>query len=196
MTHLPKLLSPKPILAIKGRDILPVVFENDGADVVSCSVTPSLPMGLSLTVEGNTCVLVGKPRVISAKSTYEVEAFGANDEPCQIRFELAVQEALVREQREEIIKVHDNRGDLDTPRSQVENALGDQATMGSNIKPHEKFMKQPMGDDSHLTAQAANNVDAKQRAEASPELTPSPSAQLQNQAILSAKPTVAPTPGK
>ena len=101
---------------------------------------------------------------------------------------------LSPEQRELLMKVQEPRGDLDTPRSQVKNALGDQAHFDSTIKPHEKFLNQPTGDDNRLSQQTANNPVADQRAEQAPELTPSPSAKLQAQAVLAAKPEMSPKP--
>lgn len=194
MSKAPALSNSKPLVAIKGYPVSAIRFENKGGSVVSCSVSPALPAGLSLIVENNTCVLVGRPRVVSANAVYQVSACNDESVCATAMIDIAVHEAPIREQRGEIIKIHDKRHDLDTPRSQVEHALSDSATFGSMIKPHEKFLKQPLGDDSHLTAQAANNPDAEQRAEATPELTPSPSAQLQHQAILAAKPTITPTP--
>jgi len=98
------------------------------------------------------------------------------------------------EQRSVLIEANFPRGDLDTPRSQVQNAVGDHAHLGSSIKPHEKFRNQPKGDDSLLSQQTSDNRAAQERA-LQPELTPSPSAKLQAQAVLSAKPTMTPKPG-
>lgn len=101
---------------------------------------------------------------------------------------------LMPEQRELLIREQFPRGDLDTPRSQVKSALGDEAHFESNIKPHEKFAKQPTGDDNRLSQQTANNKAAADRAANQPELTPSPSAKLQAQAVLQAAPQMTPKP--
>lgn len=101
---------------------------------------------------------------------------------------------LIKIQRELLIKEHEPRGDLDTPRSQQVAALSDEAHFGSTIKPHEKFAMQPTGDDNRLSQQAANNPEAELRAESAPELTPSPSAKLQAQAVLAARPEITPKP--
>lgn len=105
---------------------------------------------------------------------------------------------LMPEQRELLIKANFPRGDLDTPRSQVINALGDEAHLGSSIKPHEKFKNQPAGDDNRLSQQTANNRDAQARADAHPELTPSPNLAAKNQAVARMTPnmTPKPSPGK
>lgn len=191
----PKITDAKPLTAVKGLRIAPVVFKNTGDPVIECAITPDLPLGFELYIENNTCVLSGtsirqfeKMRfTITAKNS--VGASSAN-------IDITVIEAPVQSQREAIMRVHDKRQDLDTPRSQVADALGDHAIMGSNIKPHEKFINQPMGDDKRIAQQVANNPDADMRAQNNPELTPSPSQKLQAQAVLSAKPpSPTPTPG-
>ncbi|MDP1573313.1 MAG: methyltransferase domain-containing protein [Coxiellaceae bacterium] len=100
---------------------------------------------------------------------------------------------LMPEQRDLLIQANFPRGDLDTPRSQIKNAIGDEAHFESNIKPHEKFANQPTGDDNRLSQQTANNRAAQERAN-QPELTPSPSAKLQAQAVLQATPQITPKP--
>lgn len=100
---------------------------------------------------------------------------------------------LSPEQRDMLIQANFPRGDLDTPRSQVENALSDNAHFDNTIKAHEKFARQPAGDDKRLSQQMANNQAAQERA-AQPENTPSPSAKLQAQAKLAATPKITPTP--
>lgn len=100
---------------------------------------------------------------------------------------------LMPEQRDMLIHANFPRGDLDTPRSQVENAIGDNVHFDNTIKAHEKFANQPAGDDKRLSQQMANNKAAQERA-AQPENTPSPSAKLQAQAKLAAAPKITPTP--
>lgn len=192
----PKLVAPKPLLAVKGLRIVPVVFKNNGAAVVTCSIEPDLPLGMQLTVENKTCVLDGAPMRLSTKTYHTITAISATGESSIASVEITVIEAPIKTQREAIIRVHNVRQDLDTPRSQVDNALSDQATMGSQIKPHEKFVNMPMGDDKRVSAQVADNPDAQMRARNNPELTPSPSQQLQAQAVNRMTPSSpAPTPG-
>ena len=167
----------------------------DDFQVSSYVVEPALPLGLQFIIDGNQCKLTGAPSVVTARNQYQLTLIDDNKNTQTQYFSIAVVEAPVGEQRSEIIKVNNVRRDLSTPRSQLPDAVSD-AQLGSSIKPHEKFLKQPMGDDSHLTAQAANNPDAEMRAQASPELTPSPSAQLQNQAVMAAKMNITPTPSR
>jgi hypothetical protein len=189
----PKLDNAKARIAVKGFEISPIVFKNHGDAVLQCEIASSLPLGLNLAIENKTCVITGTPLQIAARAVYKITAKNADDH-CTAIIEITVVEAPVRTQREAIIHENDLRGDLDTPRSQIENALGDQASMNSSIKPHEKFAQQPMGDDKRLSQQTENNPDADNRAQNTPELTPSPSAKLQAQAVNAARPNMTPTP--
>ncbi|MCX7121447.1 MAG: putative Ig domain-containing protein [Gammaproteobacteria bacterium] len=194
----PKIADVKSLIAIKGFEITPIRFKNSGDAVTQVSIDPALPLGLQLSIENNTCVLTGSPMTLSAREVYTITA-GNGDGSNKVTFEITVTEAPIKAQREEIIRVHDQRHDLDTPRSQVENAMNDGAMMQSHIKPHEKFLQQPTGDDKRLSQQTANNPEAEANAAARPELTPSPSAQLQAQAVNRAQPsapTPSPLPGK
>lgn len=191
----PNIVDQKELIAIKRFEIAPVVFKNTGDEITQVSITPSLPLGLHLSIENKTIVLRGTPTEISARRLYTITA--SNDlGQCNATIEMTVIEAPIRTQRGEIIAQHDARGDLDTPRSQVDHAMSDEAMLGNTIKPHEKFAHQPMGDDKRLTNQAANNPEAENRAQSQPELTPSPSAKLQQQATLSATPQITPAPRK
>ena len=100
---------------------------------------------------------------------------------------------LLPEQRDLVIQANFPRGDLDTPRSQVKNAMGDEAHFESTIKPHEKFANQPTGDDNRLSQQTANNRAAQERAN-QPELTPSPTLAAKNQAVANMTPKITPKP--
>lgn len=135
----------------------------------------------------------GTPTTLSARAVHAITASNA-DGSCTVIIEISVSEAPIKTQRGAIIKEHDSRQDIDTPRSQVENAVGDEAMMGTTIKPHEKFANQPTGDDKRLAQQTSNNPEAENRAQNAPELTPSPSAQLQAQAVARATPMMTPTP--
>ena len=192
----PNITDAKSLIAVKGFEVSPVKFKNTGGAVVTVSVDPALPLGLILSVENNTVVLRGTPTSVVVRAIYKVTASNA-DGTSQASIEIAVVEAATKTQREAIIHVNDKRHDLDTPRSQVENAQQDGVMMQSHIKPHEKFAHQPMGDDKRLAQQTNNNPEAESRAQNTPELTPSPSAKLQAQAVLAAKPpSPTPTPGK
>lgn len=193
MMKAPQLANPKTLIAVKGFEISPVIFKNTGGEVADCSVTPSLPLGFYLSIENHTCVIMGVSQQVSARTIYTLTASN-NKNSCTATIEIAVVEALIKKQREAIIHENDKRADLDTPRSQVENAAGDHAMHASTIKPHEKFAHQPMGDDKSLSQQAANNERAQERADNAPELMPSPSAKLQAQAVNAAKPHMTPTP--
>lgn len=188
----PKIANAKSLLAVKGFRINPVIFKNEGGDVMRCGIHPALPLGLELLIHGKTCAIEGIPTRLAARAVYTLTAENAEGK-CVATIEVTVSEAFVREQRGEIIKRNEARRDLDTPRSQIENTVGDHVSMNT-IRPHEKFMQQPMGDDKRLSQQTSNNPDAEMRAQSTPELTPSPSAQLQQQAVLRANPTAAPTP--
>jgi hypothetical protein len=190
----PKIDNTKTIIAVKGFEITPVIFKNCGGDVVGCESDPALPMGLTLSIENKTCVMHGTPLSFSARTVYHITAHNPEGNSTTA-IEITVVEAPIRAQREAIIHEHDLRGDLDTPRSQIDNAMSDQATMNSSIKPHEKFANQPMGDDKRLSQQTQNNPEAEHRAQQSPELTPSPSAKLQAQAVNAARPQMTPKPG-
>ena len=189
----PQINNAKTLIAVKGFEITRVVFKNNGGAVLQCAIDPALPLGLKLSVENKTCVLSGTPLQMSARAVYKVIAENS-DGNSTANIEIAVVEAPVRTQREAVIHENDLRGDLDTPRSQVENAMSDQASMNSMIKPHEKFAHQPMGDDKRLSQQTQNNPEGEDRAQNTPELTPSPSAQLQAQAVNAARPQITPTP--
>ncbi|OGT47266.1 MAG: hypothetical protein A3E82_06680 [Gammaproteobacteria bacterium RIFCSPHIGHO2_12_FULL_38_11] len=194
----PKIVNAKALIAIKGFEITPVRFKNAGGVIAQVSIDPALPLGLQLSLHNKTCVLTGTPLRLSAPATYTITAKNT-DGDCKAILEIAVTEAPIKTQREAIIQVHDQRHDLDTPRSQVENAPSDGAMMQSHIKPHEKFLQQPTGDDKRLSQQAANNPEAEANASAKPELTPSPSQQHQARAVNAAQPsapTPSPIPGK
>ena len=189
----PKITNQKEIIAVKRFEISPIVFKNTGGEITQTSIKPALPLGLFLSIENETCVLNGTSTEISARTEYTITA--SNDAgSCAATIIITVIEAPIRTQRGEIIAVNDARADLDTPRSQIENAMTDEAMMGNTIKPHEKFVQQPMGDDKRLSQQTANNAEAEMRSEKSPELTPSPSQQLQAQAVARATPNMTPTP--
>lgn len=190
----PKITDAKPLLAVKGLRVVPIIFKNSGGAITDCFVTPDLPLGFEIFVENKTCVLSGAPMRPFEKTRYTITA-NNNEGESSAAIDITVIEAPIKEQREAIMKVHDKRADLDTPRSQVENVLGDEAMMGSTIKPHEKFSTQPMGDDKRISQQVANNPDAENRARNNPELTPSPTQQLQAQAVNAARPTMTPKPG-
>lgn len=191
----PKIIDAKPLVAVKGLRIVSVIFKNSGGVIENCAVSPDLPLGLEVYIENNACVLSGAPMRPFEKTRFTITSLNANGES-SASIDITVIEAPVKAQREAIIREHAIRQDLDTPRSQVENAMSDQAVMGSTIKPHEKFMNQPMGDDKRISQQVANNPDAEMRARNNPELTPSPSQQLQAQAVNQMKPnSPTPTPG-
>lgn len=193
-TRSPKLNAIEAIIAVKGLMLSPFVFINSGGIVETVSIHPALPAGLALSIENESVVLSGRPLQASSRAHYTITVANSSGDNTLL-FELAVVEAPIKEQRGAIIVVHDARHDLDTPRSQIANAMNDAAMMGNHIKPHEKFSHQPMGDDKRLSNQTANNPDAENRAQQSPELTPSPSAKLQQQAVARATPQMTPKPG-
>ncbi len=191
---IPKIADAKMLLAIKSFQISPIKFKNSGGEVLECTVHPVLPLGLILSIENKTVVLSGTPIHASARTVYTITATNADGSGTAI-IEITVSEAPIREQRGEIIKRHDTRHDLDTPRSQIENAINDNAIMSSSIKPHEKFAQQPMGDDKRLSQQTANNPDAENRAQSAPENRPAPSAEARNVNVARATPSMTPKPG-
>lgn len=189
----PTIIDIKTVVAIKGFDVSSVLFKNNGGVVTEISITPELPLGLTLSMEHKACALRGIAMQLSPRTVYTITVGNADGKNIST-IEIAVVEAAIKRQREDIIHVHEGRHDLDTPRSQIENALQDGVTMQSHIKPHEKFAHQPTGDDKRLSQQTHNNPEAERRAQNTPELTPSPSAKLQ--AVLAAKPPApSPMPG-
>lgn len=60
-----------PFTWTKGTSIGTITPTNTGGTVVSCSSSPSLPAGISLSA---TCVLTGTPTVISGATTYTITA--------------------------------------------------------------------------------------------------------------------------
>ena len=183
----PQLSDIKAVIAIKQFELPKITFKNSGGIVIDVEIAPSLPIGLHLSIEKQTCVLTGTPIQVSPRNTYTIISRNQDGERKSL-LELSVVEAPFKTQRGEILQEHDMRQDLDTPRSQIENAVGDALTMGSMIKPHKKLKMQPMGSDPKLAQQTANNPEAEMNAANKPELTPSPSQQLQQQHINAAKP--------
>ncbi|MFN7685254.1 MAG: putative Ig domain-containing protein [Oligoflexia bacterium] len=64
--------SPNTLVSTKDTTIATQSLSNSGGAIVSCSVSPSLPTGLSLT--SSTCAISGTPTVVSAQTTYTVTA--------------------------------------------------------------------------------------------------------------------------
>jgi hypothetical protein len=189
----PRLISSKPLIALKGFALSALRIKNAGGAVTTISVSPALPVGLVLSVSEQAVTLSGTPMHVCARTQYTMTAVNEGGASTAI-LDLAVIEALTKDQRAAIIAQHAARRDLDTPRSQVAHAVSDATTLNT-IKPHEKFKTQPAGDDKRLSQQTANNPDAEQRAQSAPALTPSPSAQLQAQAVARATPNMTPKPG-
>ena len=63
--------SPASLILAIGAAMTPITASNSGGSIVSCSVSPSLPSGLSLS---NTCTLSGTPTVASSAATYTITA--------------------------------------------------------------------------------------------------------------------------
>lgn len=183
----PKLDDIKALIAIKHFELPKVTFKNHGGAVKAVTIEPALPLGLYISVDNKTCILMGTPTQVSPKNSYTITASNKDGKNTSL-LELSVSEAPFKTQRGEILQEHDMREDMDTPRSQIENAKSDAAMMQSTIKPHEKFATTPMGNDPKLSQQTANNPEAEVNAANKPELTPSPSQQLQQQHINAAKP--------
>lgn len=192
----PKLDDMRSLVAIKHFELPRIMFKNHGGVVQTVSIEPGLPLGLYLSIDHKTCVLTGTPTQVSPKNIYTITASNTDGKNTAI-LELSVTEAPFKTQRGEILQEHDMRQDMDTPRSQIENAKSDAQMMQSTIKPHEKFATAPMGNDPKLSQQTANNPEAEMNAANKPELTPSPSQKLQQQHINAAKPAPpTPTPGR
>lgn len=92
-------------------------------------------------------------------------------------------------QREEILKAQQQRGDLLEPASQRE-----QATQGhgKGLPPHPLMASMPQGSAANLSINASENPNAEANADAHPENTPVPTAELHNQAKAQA--TFSPSP--
>ncbi|MGB0312916.1 MAG: putative Ig domain-containing protein, partial [Poseidonia sp.] len=63
--------TPSSLILATGAAMTPITASNSGGSIVSCSVSPSLPSGLSLS---NTCTLSGTPTVASSAATYTITA--------------------------------------------------------------------------------------------------------------------------
>ncbi|NDE16352.1 hypothetical protein EBZ80_15610, partial [bacterium] len=57
---------------VAGAAATPLTFTNTGSAVTSCSVSPALPAGLSVTVIGGTCVITGTPATTTATTIYSI----------------------------------------------------------------------------------------------------------------------------
>ena len=132
----PKITDAKKLVAIKGFEIIPVTVDSSLGAIITISINPELPLGLKIAVENNAAILFGTPTEISAATHYTITAKN-NDGDSSALIEIVVIEAPIKKQRGDVIQAHDARQDLDTPRSQIENAMSDDAMLGSIIKPHE-----------------------------------------------------------
>ncbi|MGB2340946.1 MAG: putative Ig domain-containing protein, partial [Candidatus Poseidoniaceae archaeon] len=63
--------TPSSLNLVTGTAMTSVTATNSGGSIVSCSVSPSLPSGLSLS---NTCTLSGTPTVASSAASYTITA--------------------------------------------------------------------------------------------------------------------------
>ena len=63
--------TPSSLILATGAAMTPITASNSGGSIVSCSVSPSLSTGLSLS---NTCTLSGTPTVASSAATYTITA--------------------------------------------------------------------------------------------------------------------------
>lgn len=73
-------------------------IRNEGGNVNSCSITPELPNGLSIEQFGNTCVIVGLPKVTSELASYRVEGSnitGADSVDISIRVNQAAPKVVI-----------------------------------------------------------------------------------------------------
>ncbi len=72
------------------QPIIPIDFVNSGEDVVSCSITPALPSGLSISVVSDSCQIAGAPTTTHIDITHTVEAFAADGSADTATINLAV----------------------------------------------------------------------------------------------------------
>jgi len=63
---------------VKDEEITPLVFENNGSAITSCSVSPTLPMGLSVVVDNNTCQIEGTAYEVASETSYIVTGENEN----------------------------------------------------------------------------------------------------------------------
>lgn len=96
-------------------------------------------------------------------------------------------------QRQEIMAVHNERGDIIEPPSKRQRVTQGH---GMGMPPHPLTSVGPQGAAPSLSADASNNPDAQANAEAHPENTPVPTAELHNQAKAQATMGMAPKPGQ
>src|SRR3990167_3434025 len=100
----PKITDAKPLLAVKGLRIVPVILKNAGDAIIETVVTPDLPLGLEVYVDNKSCVLGGAPMHPFEKTRYTITAKNAEGESSAV-IDITVIEAPIKEQREAIIKV-------------------------------------------------------------------------------------------
>jgi hypothetical protein len=81
-------LDSSPSAFTKGMVITPVGFNNTGGDASNCTVSPALPYGLSLVLDGGSCEIQGTPLQAKTEMTYTVTALnsgGSSSDSVQIQ---------------------------------------------------------------------------------------------------------------
>jgi len=73
----PVVANASDVIAINGTAITDIVFSNTGGAISSCSVTPSLPIGLHVEANSDTCKITGIPTAETAQSTYTITGTNA-----------------------------------------------------------------------------------------------------------------------
>ena len=95
---------PTPILA-NGSDVItlanmaisPITLTNTGGSADSCSVTPSLPAGLSVAVAGNgfDCEITGTPTAVTRLTKYTVTATnGSGNDTATVKITITLEQIL------------------------------------------------------------------------------------------------------
>ena len=108
MMKAPKLNHMKDLVAVKGLQIPPVKFINKGGAITEASVTPELPTGLHLSIHDKTAWIEGRPQKVSANTLYKITGVNKTGS-AEASIMIAVIEAPIKDQRGEVIRVHNQR---------------------------------------------------------------------------------------
>ena len=89
----PKLIGlTEPLAYSKGQKISPLVINNTGDPVISCTITPDLPVGLGIATDSGNCQITGTPTVALAEIAFTVTGTDAEGETDTATVSIAVNE--------------------------------------------------------------------------------------------------------
>ena len=77
----PKLIGlTEPLAYSKGQKISPLVINNTGDPVISCTITPDLPVGLGIATDSGNCQITGTPTVTLVETEFTITGTDAEGE--------------------------------------------------------------------------------------------------------------------